>query len=185
MKKITLMLLVISLTLTLSLHADEKKKSTVVYEGDITPKEAYEMVKKHPENTFILDVRSMAEYEFVGHPDKSYNIPIRFWSPKGFKPNFKFIKDVKKKFKKSDVLLVICRSGKRSYNASNKLTEYGFKHVFNIADGFEGEIVEDKNDPRFGQRGYVNGWKYDKLPYTYILNKAYVYKLHRSCGCDK
>ena len=46
--------------------------------GDLTPAEAYKMVQKDPEHTFLVDCRTRAEYQYVGHPVSSYNIPLRF-----------------------------------------------------------------------------------------------------------
>jgi hypothetical protein len=44
----------------------------------ISSDEAFEMVSR-PE-TFLIDVRSVAEYVFVGHPEMAYNIPLMFWN---------------------------------------------------------------------------------------------------------
>jgi rhodanese-related sulfurtransferase len=50
--------------------------------GNLTPMEAFQMVKKDPEHTFLVDCRTRAEYQYVGHPEGAYNIPIRFLSEK-------------------------------------------------------------------------------------------------------
>lgn len=49
--------------------------------GDITPTEAFEMVKKNSQNTFLIDCRTMPEYQFIGHAKGAYNIPLQFFSP--------------------------------------------------------------------------------------------------------
>lgn len=152
--------------------------------GDLTPKQAYKMLMEDAEHTFLIDCRFMAEYEFLGHPPMAYNIPYQFWSPKRREKNPDFVQDVEEKFKKTDTLLIICRSGRRSCLACDKLALAGFKHIFNVLGGFEGEKVENKNSPHYGHRRYINGWQRDGLPYTYKLEKKLVYKLHKSCGCD-
>ena len=48
--------------------------------GDVTPVEAHEMLMKDPEHTFLVDCRTRPEYQLVGHPEKAYNVPLRFWS---------------------------------------------------------------------------------------------------------
>ena len=50
--------------------------------GNVTPVEAYEMVKKDPKHIYLVDCRTRAEYQYVGHPVGAYNIPIRFLTTK-------------------------------------------------------------------------------------------------------
>jgi rhodanese-related sulfurtransferase len=60
----------------------------------------------------------------------------------------------------------MCRSGGRSAMAVNQLAEAGFKRVFNITDGMEGDLVDDPDSVYRGQR-MKNGWKNSGLPWTY------------------
>ena len=53
--------------------------------------------------------------------------------------------------------------------AVNKLAEAGFKNVYNITDGFEGDTVSDPESVFTGQR-MKNGWKNSGLPFTYELD---------------
>lgn len=135
---------------------------------DISPDEAFGVLKEA--NTYLVDVRSIAEYVFVGHAEMAHSIPLMFWDEKrqDFVPNENFIKDVKARFKTDDRLIFICRSGGRSKRAALQAYEEGFSHVLNIALGFEGE----KN-----AEGYrtVNGWK-NSLPYTYELDEKLIYR---------
>ena len=85
------------------------------------------------------------------------------------KPNPDFLKHVKEVFLPGDIILITCRSGGRSAMAVNQLAEAGFKNVYNITDGFEGDKVEDNNSVFFGERK-VNGWKNSQLPYTYSID---------------
>ena len=50
--------------------------------------------------------------------------------------------------------------------AVNQLAEAGFKRVFNITDGMEGDLVDDAERVYRGQR-LKNGWKNSGLPWTY------------------
>jgi hypothetical protein len=59
---------------------------------------------------------------------------------------------------------LICRSGDRSAAASHLLAEAGFKNVYSVVDGFEGDLATD--GPKAGQRA-VNGWKNAGLPWSY------------------
>ena len=185
MKKLVLLILILLVGLDAFTWAQEKPKPKIPHAGgNVTPTEAFKMLAENPEDTFLIDVRSMAEYELVGHPFMAYNIPYMFWTSKGMKTNPDFTKDVAEKFKKTDRFIVICRSGKRSCHATNKLVKAGFKHVYNMLDGFEGDKVKTLRSPDFRHRRKINGWQHDKLPYTYSLNKEFTYKLHDSCGCD-
>ena len=136
---------------------------------DITSKEAYEMVKE--DSTYILDVRSIAEYVFIGHPEMAYSIPLNFWNEEkqSMVPNENFIEDIKAKFTQDDTLIFICRSGGRSRLAALRLVSEGYGKMFNVIHGFEG----DRDD-----KGYrnVNGWKISDLPYTYKRDKVYIYR---------
>ena len=84
------------------------------------------------------DVRSIAEYVFVGHPRMAYNIPLRFWNEElqDFESNETFIEDVKSRFKKDNRLIFLCRSGGRSLRAAKMARNAGFTSVFNVSLGF-------------------------------------------------
>lgn len=136
---------------------------------EISPEKAYQMLKNP--STYLVDVRSIAEYVFVGHPEKAYNIPLMFWSEEkqDLVPNDNFIQDIKSRFKENNVLIFICRSGGRSLRAAEMVSQAGFINVYSINEGFEGE--ED-------ERGYrtINGWKNRGLSYTYDLIEEFIYR---------
>jgi rhodanese-related sulfurtransferase len=73
--------------------------------------------------------------------------------------NPRFIKELERKFQKQQTLLLICRSGKRSAQAAEAATKAGFTQVFNVSEGFEGDLSE-KN-----QRGKLGGWRFHQLPW--------------------
>jgi len=140
----------------------------------ITSIEAYKKVKT--KNNYIIDVRTQAEYEFLGHPAMSYNIPYEFWTPEGNINNLHFVEDVSFKFSQSDILMIICRSGSRSAAACEELIKNGFKNVFDITDGFEGPKIENKDSIYFGCRCKLSGWQHAGLPYTYDINEKLSYR---------
>jgi rhodanese-related sulfurtransferase len=143
----------------------------------VTAAEAYDMWKANPDKVKILDVRMPEEYIFVGHPAMAYNIPLLFqtyeWdaAKKSFnvKPNPDFVNEVKGLFKPDDVILVTCRSGGRGAMAVNQLAKDGYKNVYNITDGIEGDDVTDPASLFKGKK-MVNGWKNAGLPWTYDVN---------------
>ena len=80
---------------------------------------------------------------------------------KFFIVNPSFVSDVKDLFedKENIILIVMCRSGKRSVDAAIDLEAAGYLNVYNMTTGFQGKRDE---------RGYrtVNGWVIDGLPYA-------------------
>jgi len=80
-----------------------------------------------------------------------------------------FVTRVQSIAKPDDILMVTCRSGGRSAMAVNLLAKAGFKNVYNITDGVEGDAVKDPNSVFNGQR-MVNGWKNSGLPWTYKID---------------
>jgi rhodanese-related sulfurtransferase len=73
---------------------------------------------------------------------------------------------------KDGKIIVMCRSGDRSAAAANFLAKAGFKNVYSVVDGFEGDLAND--GPNKGQR-VVNGWRNNKLPWSYTLAKTKMY----------
>ena len=138
----------------------------------ITPKDAYELVANYTD-VYILDVRTQAEWQWVGHPGvnghdegavlegKVVNIAFKIdCGVVGEKPelNLDFAEDVIDTFDSDVILITMCRSGPRGAAAA-KILEGKYK-VMNMEGGFEGGL--DK-------RGYrkVGGWVNKNLPYNY------------------
>jgi rhodanese-related sulfurtransferase len=152
-----------------------KEKQTVLglY---VTAKEAYEKWKAEPDKVKIIDVRTPEEFLFVGHPTMAWKIPVAIqayqWDAEKkqfpMKPLPDFAARVSEVAKPDDTLMVMCRSGGRSAIAANMLAKAGFKHVYNITDGMEGDAVEQAGSVFEGQR-LVNGWKNSGCPWTYKL----------------
>jgi rhodanese-related sulfurtransferase len=142
-----------------------------------TAEEAFEMWQADPNKINILDVRTPEEYVFVGHPTMAYNIPFQLFNYKlavlNKEPlmtaNPNFTAEVNRKFKTSDTILVICRSGNRSAAAVNAMAAAGFKIAYSVTEGFEGDRVKDPDSSVYDKR-LKNGWKNAGLPWTDQLN---------------
>ena len=132
----------------------------------INSQNAYERWKANPEKVKILDVRTIGEYAFVGHAPMAINVPFLFLDGSydldgnkfNMSPNENFVKDVESRFAKTDTIFVTCRSGGRSARATNLLAKNGYKFVYSIFDGFEGDAVKDAGSYLKGKR-VLNGWK--------------------------
>lgn len=168
--------------LTLAETSLPKSKQTVLglY---LTAKEAFSKWHVDADKVVVLDVRTPEEYIFVGHASMARNIPVRvlnqeLTAKKGrpvMEMNSTFVSQVKKDYKVTDTILVMCRSGGRSAKAVNLLAEAGFKNVYNITDGFEGDAVKDPQSYFNGKR-VKNGWKNSGAPWTYKLEPNLMYQ---------
>ena len=138
------------------------------YAGDITPKEALALLQGDPKAQ-IVDVRSSAEWTFVGVPDLSSlqrkPILVEWQVFPGMSRNGEFDQAVVARLEaagvtKSTPIAFLCRSGARSQAAAIAMTAKGFTKCFNVAGGFEGDVDSDRH------RGSTNGWKADGLPWV-------------------
>ena len=131
----------------------------------LSPRQAWEMLEENP-RVVMIDVRSSMEYLFVGHPVGSVHVP---WidAPE-WTVNPHFVTEVRKvllggvgmgEHSNDAPVVLICRSGKRSLEAGNLLIEKEFKEVFNVDEGFEGELDEHHH------RSTTGGWRYHGLPW--------------------
>jgi rhodanese-related sulfurtransferase len=178
-----LIVIAIAIVLLLSWVSISTAKSTVAPQKQtvlglyVTAKEAYEMWRADKNKIHILDVRTPEEYIFVGHAPMAHNIPFQVLNyemavrNKGplMMANPNFIAEVGRKFKASDTILVICRSGSRSAAAVNAMASAGYKTAYSVTDGFEGDRVKDTSSPYYGKR-FKNGWRNSNIPWTDRLN---------------
>jgi rhodanese-related sulfurtransferase len=149
-----------------------KEKQTVLglY---VTAKEAYEKWKAAPETLKIIDVRTPEEFLFVGSPGMAWRIPVIAqsyeWDAEKGKFPMKLLPDfvarVQTMAKPDDILMVTCRSGGRSAIACNLLAQAGFKQVYNIVDGMEGDANGDSESVAQAQP-LKDGWKNSGCPWT-------------------
>lgn len=147
----------------------------------LSAQEAHDRMTKDRETTLFLDVRTGGELMFVGGTDEVDAVvpfvemrePIA-WDDKSGRfqlvPNASFVTAVdavrdKKSLSKTDMVMVMCRSGERSAKAVNALAATGYTNVWSVHDGFEGDLDKD------GRRS-LNGWKNASLPWSYKLDKS-------------
>lgn len=101
----------------------------------ITPQEAKTLMD---EGYVYVDVRSIPEFE-KGHPAGSYNVPLLHAGPAGMSPNPEFTAVMEKAFPKETKLIVGCKMGGRSAQASQLLASMGYGQVVDQMGGFEGQ----------------------------------------------
>ena len=130
--------------------------------------EVWHQLEKDP-TAQLVDVRTRAEWAYVGVPDLSAvgkQPLLREWQsfPGGhLNPSFvdQLITDLLAAGAGQDTeLYFICRSGVRSLAAARAMVEAGFCACHNVAGGFEGPPDQNKH------RGTVKGWKVAGLPWV-------------------
>ncbi len=123
----------------------------------LAPKAAWALLQENPE-ALLIDVRSLAEYAFVGHPTGAICIPWKDYPD--WQLNQQFIEQVKQVATNPDApVLLLCRSGQRSAEAAHVLANAGYAKAINVSEGFEGPLDENK------QRGHIAGWRFHDLPW--------------------
>ena len=179
MKNLISIIALLFFTLGVQAQAPKNKQTNLgLY---VTAAEAIEKYRQDMDNVKVLDVRTPAEYAFVGHASMAFNVPFKHFA--GFADDGKmrmtenesFVEDIKARFEKSDIILIMCRSGGRSSAAVDKLAEAGFDNAYTIIDGFEGDKLKMPGAANDGRR-VVNGWKNSGGPWTYDADAKLVYK---------
>ena len=128
----------------------------LVYAGGVTPQQAWTLFAAG--QALLVDVRSSEERKFVGHVPGSLHVP---WATgTALNRNPRFVRELEGKTGKDAVVLLLCRSGKRSALAAEAAAAAGFTHVFNVLEGFEGEIDAHLH------RGGSDGWRFHGLPWV-------------------
>ena len=133
------------------------------YAGDIKSSDAYEILKNE-QNSFLIDVRTLPEWQFSGVPDLSpigkevHTISWMMYPRMEMNNNFASQVEAMIPDKKAK-LFFVCKVGGRSLDAAMTMTRFGYENCYNIANGFEGDLNEHN------QRGKTSGWKASGLPW--------------------
>jgi rhodanese-related sulfurtransferase len=130
---------------------------------NVPPGKTWEALKTDP-NAQLVDVRTDAEWNFVGVPDLAVvgkQAVLLAWQVyPSMQRNAAFEAQLEEAgFTPEHHIYFLCRSGVRSLAAAEAAQAAGFPHVYNVADGFEGP------PDRSGHRGMTSGWKAEGLPW--------------------
>ncbi|MFQ5958839.1 MAG: rhodanese-like domain-containing protein [Alphaproteobacteria bacterium] len=144
--------------------AAERVGADAGYAGDVTPEEAWHLLKEDPA-AVLVDVRTQPEWAFVGIPDLSEAgkqpvlVSWQMFPAMNVNPNF--AAELATRGVTADrSVIFICRSGNRSADAARAMTAKGFTRCFNLAEGFEGSLDGERH------RGTAGGWKAKGLPWV-------------------
>jgi len=139
---------------------------------EANPSEAFEDLKSDP-STLLVDVRSMAEWSFVGFPNLAETgkepVFVEWLVFPGMSQNDSFVHSLSERLDalgKDDIqkIYFLCRSGGRSHQAAVMMTDVfnaqgASIECINVSEGFEGDLDGTRH------RGGVNGWKARGLPW--------------------
>jgi len=130
---------------------------------NISPPAVWEALRQD-QAAQLVDVRTDAEWSYVGLPDLSsankQPVLIPWQVFPSMQLNSAFVDQPKQAgLTPEHKIYFLCRSGVRSLAAAQAAIAAGYPFAYNIADGFEGPPDGD------GHRGQVAGWKADQLPW--------------------
>jgi rhodanese-related sulfurtransferase len=137
---------------------------------DVDVETAWQALRSRAE-TQLIDVRTRAEWTYVGIPDlRSLGkraVLIEWQTPPDRTVNPRFVERLAVELKAlgtkpDDDLFFICRSGGRSLAAAKAIAATGYRACHNVAGGFEGPLDEERH------RGTVAGWKAAGLPWLQV-----------------
>jgi len=125
------------------------------YAGGLRPTEAYELFSAG--HAFLVDVRTAEERKFVGLVPGTLH--VAWMTGTSMTKNPRFLRELENKVNKEALVLLLCRSGKRSAAAAEAAAAVGFRNAFNVLEGFEGDHNERQ------QRRSIGGWLRSDLPW--------------------
>jgi rhodanese-related sulfurtransferase len=134
----------------------------------VSVEDAWQRLTSDPASV-LIDVRTRAEWTFVGLPDLStigkqpvlmewQQFPTNLVDP-DFANRLTSMLD-QAGVGKDSTLLFLCRSGGRSLMAARAMSSVGYTRCLNVAHGFEGGLDPERH------RGQADGWKARSLPWV-------------------
>ncbi len=145
----------------LSLARQRQQPAGGAYAGAVTPSEAMALLSADP-RIKLVDVRTQAERDWVGRVaiPEAQHLALQWSTYPGGAKNPDFVDQLEALAGHDEVLLMLCRSGVRSRHAAEAATAKGFRHCYDILEGFEG----DRDGA--GHRKTVGGWCKAGLPWV-------------------
>jgi rhodanese-related sulfurtransferase len=133
------------------------------YAGDVTPADAWAVLADDP-GAVLVDVRTAAEWSYVGLPDLrrlgKEVVRIEWQTYPSGAVNATFVEELEAAgVQRQAPVYFLCRSGVRSVAAAEAATAAGWQLSLNVLEGFEGP--HDAQHHRS-----VSGWKVAGLPWV-------------------
>ena len=148
-------------------HSDHQS-DTPLAPRTLTPQATVDLMQADA-SAVLIDIRSSMEFLFVGHPKGA--VHIAWIDEPDWTVNPDFVTDVRKLMLGGVIgdphggylgapVILLCRSGKRSKEAGMALLAAGFKAVYHVQGGFEGDLDENHH------RSTLGGWRFHGLPWA-------------------
>jgi rhodanese-related sulfurtransferase len=151
----------------------------------LLPRQAHQFVQSQKGKVLFVDVRTRAEAQFLGMaegvdalvPYVEFQEFMTDWDEKRafykLEPFNDFVPEMERRLKekgltKDDPVVLMCQAGERSARAADLLNDSGYKRVYSVVHGYEGEM-SDKG------RRTLNGWKNSGLPWSHELDRKKMY----------
>jgi rhodanese-related sulfurtransferase len=152
-------------------NADVPASKEIASGNYLTSQHAHDLLTANDKIIFI-DVRDNVEIALSGHPESiDAIVPVQIRTPifdevlreASLRDNPTFVSEVDALVKlagqtKNDMIILTCGSGRRSAMAANKLIAAGYKDVWHIPDGYEGDAKPGMNTK--------NAWRLAGLPWS-------------------
>ncbi len=135
--------------------AERGGKLGVPYAGALLPAEAHALLQA---GARLVDVRTQPELTYVGKVPGA--VAVEWQTYPGNRPNPRFLDELAAQVPKDQPVMFMCRSGARSHAAAEAAAKAGWREVYNVLEGFEG----DKDAAE--HRNSVNGWRKAGLPWV-------------------
>lgn len=135
---------------------------------DVPVKATWVRLSSDP-NAVLIDVRTRAEWAFVGMADLTQigkrPLLVEWVTFPDNRANAAFVEQLTEALAAAGAdqeteLFFICRSGGRSMQAAKAMAAHGYRHCHNVTEGFEGPLDASRH------RGTHQGWKAEGLPWV-------------------
>jgi rhodanese-related sulfurtransferase len=139
----------------------------VGYSADLLAADAYALLAGEA-SSVLIDVRTQAEWAYVGTPDLEPLGKTPFFLEWQSFPSMRVDEHFAGRLaatlqsagvERGATLVFLCRSGARSRHAAIAMTTAGWAPCINVLDGFEGRLDASR------KRGRAGGWKAVGLPW--------------------
>ena len=144
--------------------ASQRLDSSAGYAGDLKVEEAWSLLVDDPD-AVLIDIRTQAEWSYVGVPDLSAigREPVfaqwLLFPDMSENPNF-YDELAAQGVSPDKAAILMCRTVNRSGKAVRAMTAKGYARSYLLLDGFEGSLDDSKH------RGRRDGWKTAGLPWV-------------------
>ena len=135
--------------------SERARKLGLTYAGALLPAEAHALMQAGAK---LVDVRTKPELLYVGKIPGS--VAIEWQTYPGNRPNPEFLPELAAAVAKDQPVMFICRSGARSHGAAEAAAKAGWREIYNVLEGFEGDKDAEEH------RNTVSGWRKAGLPWT-------------------